>query len=90
MAEAALSVTQFLDRSQYINSQIAEIEAELRAKSESIGEPFPELEAFAELHLETQKCRLCGRRVQTAPRWHFEGRHYDEFLQWLESRAVCF
>lgn len=87
------SLSQFQERSRLINFHLSEIVDELTARTEKYEEEesFPELEAYAALHMEVGsdfgKCELCGRLVATAPRWHFEAAHYEEFLQWLEGRA---
>lgn len=87
------ALAQFQERSRLISLHLSEIVEELTARTEKYGEEesFPELETYAEQHIEVgsdfRKCGLCGRLVATAPRWHFESAHYEEFLRWLEGRA---
>ena len=93
MAESHSAISQFQERSRLISLHLSEIVEELTTRTNSLGEEesFPEMEEFAEEHVEVgsdfSACRLCGRLVAGAPRWHFEGTHYEEFLRWLEVRA---
>lgn len=93
MAESPSAISQFQERSRLISLHLSEIVEELTTRTNSLGEEecFPEMEEFAGEHVEVRSdfstCRLCGRLTAGAPRWHFEGTHYEEFLRWLEGRA---
>lgn len=76
-----------------IQTLFAEVIKELEDRIQDCGqlEQFPQLEEYGRRRTfgkgKALVCRLCMEELQDGVRWHFETRHYDHFLNWLDSRA---
>ncbi len=76
-----------------IHCLFAEVIKELEDRIQDCGqlERFPQLEDYGRSRTYRRGkdlvCRLCREELPGTYRWHFETRHYDHFLDWLDRRA---
>ena len=76
-----------------IQTLFAEVIKELEDRIQDCGqlERFPQMEEYGRSRTfgrgTTLVCRLCMEELQDGARWHFEARHYNHFLNWLDGRA---
>lgn len=82
------------EASSRIHSLFTEIIKELSDHIQDCGsmERFPQMEEYGRKRTycgeNTLICRLCKEELQGSVRWHFESRHYDRFLDWLDNKAM--
>lgn len=85
---------QLQEASSRIQTLFAEIIKELSDHIQDCGsmERFPQMEEYGRKRTfcgeNTLVCRLCREELQGSVRWHFESRHYDRFLDWLDEKAM--